>query len=93
MRPAESLFDIRCVFFREADAGLVEPGRILQPAVLVQSFVDNIPGENLSGVVLHHCSDMFLQQARQLGGREVALASHSGLLWSQTRQCPRTFIP
>ena len=52
MGPTESLFDIGCVFFREADAGLIEPWRILQPAVLVQSFVDYIPGENLSSVVL-----------------------------------------
>ena len=73
MRPAESLLDIRGPLFRESDTGLVVPWRILQPAVFVQGFVDYIPGENLASVVLHHRDDMFLQQARQLGGCEMAV--------------------
>ena len=60
VRPAKRLLDVRRTFFRQSNAGLVEPERIFDAAILVESFIHHIPSKNLAGIMLHDGCDVLL---------------------------------
>src|SRR5215471_6045906 len=66
MRPAKSLLNICSALSREAYARLVVPDGVFEFAFFVQRFIDHIPGEDLSGVVLHLGCDVIMKEFGQL---------------------------
>src|SRR5258708_33551867 len=73
VRPAKHSLDVACALPRRSNAWPVVPERIAHISVLIECFVDHIPGEHLPFVVLHYAVDMFVQKARQLPDREMSV--------------------
>src|SRR5258706_10425223 len=73
MSPAEHLLDVCRSFRRQSNARPVVPERIPHIPVLIQSFVNHIPRDDLTCVMLHHPDDVFVQKPRELPGCEMTL--------------------
>ncbi len=71
--PAKHLLQVLRSLLGKSNAGLVLPERVMHISVLVQSFVDDVPREDVPGVVSHHSIDVLLKKRRQLPFCNVTL--------------------
>ena len=77
MSPAERLFNVGGRFACEADSRLVIPDGRFHFSVLVEPFVEHIPGEHLAAIVSGYARDVLVQDVRELLHSE-SLASQPG---------------
>ena len=61
VRPAEALLDVGGTLSGKANSGLVIPDRWPQTAVLIQRFIDDIPGKDLAPVVSDDLGNVLLE--------------------------------
>lgn len=63
--PPENFLDILCAHTGETNAWRVVPDGAAHSAVIIESFIDDVPRVNLPRVVPHHGTYMLLQNIRE----------------------------